>query len=345
MKKASIIWAAAGMALMAQGPAAGPNMQVIQLSSDVHVRSAAEGPQAFHFVASDVLQAAKVVTGKPYAAESVTETVQVLGDGTRITRTNSAKMYRDKEGRTRREQTIQALAPNAPTSTRTVITIHDPVAGVDYVLDPETKTARRITVAREFKEVLNGEAKVYSRGEMPAELKDVLKKVEAGEAGPNKRVMVYQNSQSSDVLVRNGNGPVTIPDGASPSFNVTIPDAAGPARRVEIVRTGDVNKEELGKRTIEGLACDGTRTSMTTPIGAIGNDRPIVAITEVWFSPDLETIVSSKTSDPRFGETTYTLRGISRADQPANLFQPPADYTVKDGGSSVFKIRRDVKTN
>src|SRR5665811_315457 len=43
------------------------------------------------------------VKGSPYSAEEVNETNQMLADGTRIHRENRATVYRDSEGRTRRE--------------------------------------------------------------------------------------------------------------------------------------------------------------------------------------------------------------------------------------------------
>src|SRR5690606_29239267 len=42
----------------------------------------------------------EVVTGKPYSAESVTESIQTLADGNRITSMHRARIYRDSEGRT-----------------------------------------------------------------------------------------------------------------------------------------------------------------------------------------------------------------------------------------------------
>jgi len=40
----------------------------------------------------------------------------------------------------------------------------------------------------------------------------------------------------------------------------------------------------------------------------------------------------SKRSDPRFGDTTYTLTNIQRQEPTASLFAVPADYTVTQGG-------------
>ena len=51
---------------------------------------------------------------------------------------------RDSEGRVRREQTVLGLGALDPSAdAQPMITISDPVAGVAYVLEPNTRTARR----------------------------------------------------------------------------------------------------------------------------------------------------------------------------------------------------------
>ena len=95
---------------------------------------------------------------------------------------------------------------------------------------------------------------------------------------------------------------------------------------------GEVNQEQLGAQTIEGVAAEGTRVTFTIAAGKIGNDRPIVTVNERWYSKELQTVVLSKNSDPRMGETTYRLTNIDRSEPDPSLFQVPADYTVEDGG-------------
>jgi hypothetical protein len=90
--------------------------------------------------------------------------------------------------------------------------------------------------------------------------------------------------------------------------------------------------EQLGTTFMEGVAVEGTRTTMTIPAGQIGNEQPIHIVSERWMSPDLKVLVMSKQSDPRFGETTYRLTNLSRADPPPQLFEIPADFKVMDGG-------------
>jgi hypothetical protein len=96
----------------------------------------------------------------------------------------------------------------------------------------------------------------------------------------------------------------------------------------------EVKTEDLGSQVMEGLVVQGKRTTRTIPAGQIGNDRPIESVTETWYSPELQTTVMSKTSDPRTGEVVYKLTNVSRAEPDPGLFQVPADYKVVDDGEA-----------
>lgn len=86
----------------------------------------------------------KVVTGAPYSAQVTTEHTETLADGNQIDQKNSVMVYRDGQGRTRREETLSAIGPySAQGNPPQVIFINDPVAGVSYVLDPVDKTAHK----------------------------------------------------------------------------------------------------------------------------------------------------------------------------------------------------------
>jgi hypothetical protein len=74
----------------------------------------------------------KVVKGAPYSADMETESVQTLGDGNRIVYRSTGRVYRDAEGRVRREE------KNGSNET---ITITDPVANKSFTLEPATRTA------------------------------------------------------------------------------------------------------------------------------------------------------------------------------------------------------------
>src|SRR5712692_10392644 len=88
--------------------------------------------------------------------------------------------------------------------------------------------------------------------------------------------------------------------------------------------------ESLGTQTMEGVAVEGKRVTRLIPAGQIGNTQPIEITSEVWTSPDLQVIVRSKHSDPRFGETVYQLTGIQRVEPDHSLFEIPAGYAVKN---------------
>src|SRR5499426_2796352 len=93
----------------------------------------------------------KLVKGAPYSADIVTETVQTLGDGNRIVRNSSSKIYRDSAGRTRREQAMKVVGPWAVSGDAPVmITINDPVSGVHYNLNSSAKIAHKMTLPRMF---------------------------------------------------------------------------------------------------------------------------------------------------------------------------------------------------
>src|SRR5262245_26488767 len=80
----------------------------------------------------------KHIKGAPYSATEVNESTQTLGDGTRIHNESRANVYRDSEGRVRRE-----VGDN--------VTIWDPVANVNYSINTRNMTAMRSSmVAPQF---------------------------------------------------------------------------------------------------------------------------------------------------------------------------------------------------
>jgi hypothetical protein len=85
-----------------------------------------------------------VVKGAPFSADITTETTMVLQDGNHIHQVARLRYYRDGEGRTRREQSLNSLGALASnTNLPPVIFISDPVASVNYALSPPSKTASR----------------------------------------------------------------------------------------------------------------------------------------------------------------------------------------------------------
>lgn len=116
----------------------------------------------------------------------------------------------------------------------------------------------------------------------------------------------------------------------SGDFSSAPHDPARAARQQQ--RSNDnVKFEDLGTQVMEGLSVQGKRRTRTIPAGQFGNDRPIEIVTETWYSPELQTVVMSKTSDPRSGDSLFKLTNIVRSEPDHTLFQVPSDYTVSQG--------------
>ena len=99
--------------------------------------------------------------------------------------------------------------------------------------------------------------------------------------------------------------------------------------------------ESLGRRSIEGVTAEGTRTTTTIPAGSVGNLQPMEIVSERWFSPELQMPVLISRRDPLAGETVYRLLGIVRAEPPSDLFTVPADYEIRQGKMSWKKLEMD----
>ena len=271
----------------------------------------------FVFVASESF-GGKVVKGAPYSADTVTETIQTLGDGNRIVNRITSAVYRDSEGRTRREQTLGLGIFGTGEEPLQTIFINDPVAGVTYALDSKSHIAHKSVP---FKFELGG--KPGAGWETQTQRFEV--KVAPGEtATGTARSMIVTAPPPAGA-------PLPPPD----ADHFTMRTEAGAAITYAIrTKTGpnpNEVKEQLGKQMIEGIEAEGTRTTVTIPAGEIGNERPIEIVSERWYSPELQLVVMTRHSDPRTGETIYKLANINRAEPAKSLFEVPAGYTVKDG--------------
>jgi hypothetical protein len=86
----------------------------------------------------------RVVKNAPFTADIVTEMAQVLPDGNRIKQSSTVRYYRDSEGRTRREQSLQTLNGLAPNSRLPQVAfINDPVAGASFALNLDKRTVTK----------------------------------------------------------------------------------------------------------------------------------------------------------------------------------------------------------
>jgi hypothetical protein len=287
------------------------------------------------FMASESFDG-KTVKGAPYSAESVTESIQTLADGNRIINRITSAIYRDSEGRTRREQTLKALGiPGMGDEPLQTIFINDPVAGVTYALDTRTHTAHK---SMPFTFELAGKAGV--EGGQRFEFRVAPGTATAGTA----RSMILTAPMSAPA----GGAPLPPPDVDHFTFRTEGGVAGTYVFKTLPGANSNAVREQLGKQMIEGVEAEGTRTTITIPAGEIGNERPIEIVSERWYSPELQLVVMTRHSDPRSGETTYKLTNINRAEPAKSLFEVPAGYTVKEGpqfGPSFAPLPRTKKAN
>lgn len=305
MKRTLIIGVACAISLTAQEQQEKKEFKFIQ-REDVFTQ--AIPAQGVHFMSSEMSWEEKIVKGQPYSADAVTETGQTLADGNRISRKQTSQVYRDGEGRTRREQSMNAVGPWSSGQDFRTVFINDPVARVNWILDPQNKTARKILLppggaGEPHIEIIEGKV----QGAMVA-----------GVAG----VRAQSPEQHFEIAIE-GPGP------GQPAV----------ARTHQASGTATFKNAALGKQMVEGVECEGTRSTSTIPAGEIGNERPIEIVSEKWVSTELGVTVMSKRSDPRAGETTYRLTNIRRGEPGAHLFEPSSEYTVDSGDKMIMRRR------
>jgi hypothetical protein len=270
----------------------------------------------------------KVVKGAPFSCEAVSESLQVLADGNRITRTSSNRMFRDSEGRFRREgiinpgSTLGAYFELQPT-----ILILDPVNGFKYYLNSQSKTVKKLAFRLpSMIKSTGGGTYVYEPGRAysPAEYNDAAKKLRA-------EIKAREVEAQTSAAVRNAQNAelhVLAPLAKAVTGQLTVAGGVSGATGFGAGSNYATRMEDLGTQTIEGVQAEGKRTITTIPAGAIGNERAIDIIYERWFSKDLDLIISSKHSDPRFGDQIFKLTNIMRVEPDSSLFTVPADFKV-----------------
>jgi hypothetical protein len=272
----------------------------------------------------------KVVKGSPFSAEAVSESTQTLADGNRIVRKWTEKLYRSTDGRFRREGSgIPGSAFGAVVSSNGGVTILDPTGGARYTLNTDAKTAYTYTLKATTPVVVGGQMSV-----------DLKRKIEAAQADSSGAIIL--NGQGSTIAANLDAAKVAELKAKADEFNVRADELrATAAARTAVMAVPamppmptqgnskwETRTEQLGTQNFEGVDAEGTRTITTIPADAIGNERPIEIVYERWYSNELQMIVYSKHSDPRFGEQTYRLTNINRSEPDPSLFQVPNSYRL-----------------
>jgi hypothetical protein len=88
-------------------------------------------------------------------------------------------------------------------------------------------------------------------------------------------------------------------------------------------------RENLGTQEIQGVLAKGTRTTSTTPAGAVGNDAPLVRTSEIWVAQSPRIIVREMTDDPQSGKRTKELVELRQEGPDPASFQPPEGYEIR----------------
>ena len=270
----------------------------------IHAQKAEPGLERFVVTANGgvtklLALEAKVVKGQPYSAEIVTESIQTLADGNRIVQRTTGRVFRDSQGRVRREEDRPAGSP--------AISIMDTVAGVNISLDPATRTARETSNAESIEIAKVVKDLQLQKFELERRIAD---KAAAQATAAAPAAPAAQEADRRKVKTLTGSGDAVI-------------------RREPGKKLDEQIEEKLQDHLIEGVLASGIRRTTTIPSGAIGNEQPIKIVSEEWTSPDLQILVMTDRTDPRVGHSTYRLLKIVRSDPDPALFQVPADYTLQ----------------
>jgi hypothetical protein len=141
----------AALAVWAQDEQPAGMVMALQTHGTFNVPAQGPGPDPgpIMYIRTEVAGADKLVKGVPFSAEVVTEFTQPLADGNVIRRNQTGTLARDSEGRTRREQPVAPLGIAMPLPATRLVFINDPVAGVNYVLDTDKKTAQKLPMPKQ----------------------------------------------------------------------------------------------------------------------------------------------------------------------------------------------------
>jgi hypothetical protein len=266
-------------------------------SSPAFAQGGGRGTAVFHVAGTEIvnvepMENVPAIAGAAFTADATTEFTQMLSDGNRIERRFSTSLARDGKGRTRSEQEVAMLGP--------LVVLQNGKGGMNWTA---------------------GQPAATTQGE-PPRFTVITDPVEGVTYTLDERAKEARRSPTKFEMI------------GSVELKVQSIELKKVADRMEMARQGAVANagtiEPLGTRQIEGVAAEGTRTTMTIPAGQIGNLNPINMVTERWFSKELQMAVLITRRDPRSGETVYRLTNIVRAEPPPDLFSVPSDYRVVD---------------
>jgi hypothetical protein len=90
--------------------------------------------------------------------------------------------------------------------------------------------------------------------------------------------------------------------------------------------SGTVTREELGRKTIDGVDVVGSREVTTLNAGFMGNEKPEPVVKEFWYSPRLGINVITKRFDPRASAVqNFVVGNINQAEPNARMLSRRRD--------------------
>jgi hypothetical protein len=91
---------------------------------------------------------------------------------------------------------------------------------------------------------------------------------------------------------------------------------------------GSIKRDDLGRKTIEGVDVIGSREITTINAGVNGNEKSEPIVKEFWYSSRLGINVITNRFDPRFGVQNFVVSNISQSEPDPKMFSPPEGYRV-----------------
>ena len=226
---------------------------------------------------------------QPYTARFKVVSVQTLANGTTITHESTEIQAVDSEGR-RLNVTITPASGQMPE--RSSYRVSDPAArtNMDWMVPGKSVTVRTTPLP----------------------------------SNPGERTC-WSSVSAAGSTFRASSGPSTtvmtgLVGGSAGSSSVAT------AQQRE--SSNEISREDLGEQTIQGVLATGTRTTVTTPAGAVGNDAPLVRTMEVWMAKSIGVAVRSLTDDPRTGKRNRELVELSQGEPDPSIFRAPEGYQV-----------------
>jgi hypothetical protein len=230
--------------------------------------------------------AAGPVPDAPFSAVATTIVRRSLPNGTRIDRTATARYFRDRLGRVRVEQALLVWDEAQPQPAERELVTIAPEAGSPkaFLLGPATRTIW--LSSREF----NGGAIIGGGGSF---------------------VLPFRGGRFLQF--------------DSPRYlRARFPDAlSNGMREILSIPESSIVRQELGQRTIGGVAALGDRVTMagTDQAGGV-----FEIVDERWESRELGLLLESRLADSRLGTVEYRVSDIQRTEPAPDLFVVPTDY-------------------